>query len=121
MNAHGNPNVKRLPRWCIQLMMCFMRGFDKTLRFMFPPGTKYPNTMDSGAMEFCLFGSLTTIPVLLFGWNVWLMLATLFVLCVVNTFRYLLFYDIVDGQHRYMGTDWDWRVKLNSERPSSLT
>jgi len=108
--AQGNPNVSKLPKWCIQLMMCFMRGFDKAMRSMFPPGEKYPNGMDSGAMEFCLFASITTAPILFFGWNFWLMMGVLASLILLNTVRYYLFYDIVDGKHQRKGN-----------QPSSLT
>jgi hypothetical protein len=87
MNAQGTPNVSRLPKKCIQLMMCFMSIFDRAMRSMFPPGEKYANGMDSGAMEFCLFCSVTLAPVFFFAWNFWLMVGVLLALVFINTVR----------------------------------
>jgi len=103
MKPQGTANVSKLPGKCIQLAKCFIKVFDSAMRLMFPPDASYPAGITTGNQEFCFFGVLSLTPVFFFGWNFWLMMGVLFTLICLNTVRYYLFYDIVDGKHRRKG------------------
>ena len=101
MKQDGMANVSRLPGQCIHVVRNLIKGFDSAMRFMFPPEDK---------QDLTLFCALTLAPVFFLGWNFWLMMGVLLALICLNTVRYYLFYDIVDGT-----------LVPKSNRPSSLT